>query len=114
MPTGFSSSTRIPRSSKARSPISSTDSAHARPWGSLASASSLPRVTFFRQFDGSQNAIRSLFEALGSERFPIRASWLGERELDLRVYEREIACDWTSGSFMLVRWEALQSARLHG
>ena len=56
------------------------------------------------------NAIRSLFEALGSERFPVRASWLGERELDLRVYEREVACDWTSGSFMLVRWEALQSA----
>ena len=56
------------------------------------------------------NAIRFLFETLGSERFPIRTSWLGERELDLRVYERDIACDWTSGSFMLVRWEALQSA----
>ena len=56
------------------------------------------------------NAMRSLFEALGSERFPIRTSWLGERELDLRVYERDVACDWTSGSFMLIRWEALQSA----
>jgi N-acetylglucosaminyl-diphospho-decaprenol L-rhamnosyltransferase len=56
------------------------------------------------------NAIRSLFEALGSERFPFRASWLGERELDLRVYERDVACDWTSGSFMLARREALQSA----
>ena len=56
------------------------------------------------------NAIRSLFEALGSERFPFRASWLGERELDLTVYERDVACDWTSGSFMLIRWEALQSA----
>jgi N-acetylglucosaminyl-diphospho-decaprenol L-rhamnosyltransferase len=56
------------------------------------------------------NAIRSLFEALGSEGFPVRASWLGERELDLRVYGRDVACDWTSGSFMLVRWEALQSA----
>jgi N-acetylglucosaminyl-diphospho-decaprenol L-rhamnosyltransferase len=56
------------------------------------------------------NAIRSLFEALASERFPFRASWLGERELDLRVYERDVACDWTSGSFMLVRWETLQSA----
>ena len=56
------------------------------------------------------NAFRSLFEALGSERFPFRASWLGERELDLSVYERDVACDWTSGSFMLVRWEALQSA----
>jgi GT2 family glycosyltransferase len=56
------------------------------------------------------NAIRSLFEAIGSERFPFRASWLGERELDLSVYERDVACDWTSGSFMLIRWEALQSA----
>jgi GT2 family glycosyltransferase len=56
------------------------------------------------------NAIRFLFETLGSERFPVHASWLGERELDVRVYERDIACDWTSGSFMLVRWEALQSA----
>jgi N-acetylglucosaminyl-diphospho-decaprenol L-rhamnosyltransferase len=56
------------------------------------------------------NAVRSLFEAVGSERFPFRASWLGERELDLRVYERDVACDWTSGSFMLLRHEALQSA----
>ena len=56
------------------------------------------------------NAIRSLFEAAGSERFPFRAAWLGERELDLSAYEREVACDWTSGSFMLVRREALQSA----
>jgi GT2 family glycosyltransferase len=58
------------------------------------------------------NAIRSLFEALGSERFPFRASWLGERELDLRLYERDVDCDWTSGSFMLLRREALQSAGL--
>jgi N-acetylglucosaminyl-diphospho-decaprenol L-rhamnosyltransferase len=58
------------------------------------------------------NAVRSLFEAVGSERLPFRASWLGERELDLRVYEREVACDWTSGSFMLVRREALQGAGL--
>jgi N-acetylglucosaminyl-diphospho-decaprenol L-rhamnosyltransferase len=56
------------------------------------------------------NAIRSLFEAVGSERFPFRASWLGERELDLRAYEQDVACDWTSGSFMLLRREALQSA----
>jgi N-acetylglucosaminyl-diphospho-decaprenol L-rhamnosyltransferase len=56
------------------------------------------------------NAARSLFEALGSERLPVRASWLGERELDLSAYERDVACDWTSGSFMLMRWEALQSA----
>jgi hypothetical protein len=56
------------------------------------------------------NAIRSLFEAVGSERFPFRAAWLGERELDSRAYEQDVACDWTSGSFLLVRREALQSA----
>jgi N-acetylglucosaminyl-diphospho-decaprenol L-rhamnosyltransferase len=56
------------------------------------------------------NAARSLFEALGSERLPVRASWLGERELDLSAYERDVACDWTSGSFMLMRWDAVQSA----
>jgi hypothetical protein len=56
------------------------------------------------------NASRTFFEALGSEHFPFRASWLGERELDLRAYDRVVSCDWTSGSFMLVRWEALQSA----
>lgn len=53
---------------------------------------------------------RFFFEALGSERFPMRASWLGERELDMSLYERDIACDWTSGSFMLARREALVSA----
>jgi N-acetylglucosaminyl-diphospho-decaprenol L-rhamnosyltransferase len=58
------------------------------------------------------NAVRALFEALGSERFPFRASWLGERELDLGRYENEIACDWTSGSFLLARREALESSGL--
>jgi len=56
------------------------------------------------------NAPRAFFQAMGSERYPFRASWLGERELDLRRYEREVACDWTSGSFMLARREALESA----
>jgi N-acetylglucosaminyl-diphospho-decaprenol L-rhamnosyltransferase len=58
------------------------------------------------------NAVRTLFEALGSESFPVRARWLGERELDLSRYERETGCDWTSGSFMLIRREALESAGL--
>jgi N-acetylglucosaminyl-diphospho-decaprenol L-rhamnosyltransferase len=58
------------------------------------------------------NAVRALFEALGSERFPFRASWLGERELDLSLYEHEIACDWTSGSFLFARREALESSGL--
>ena len=54
---------------------------------------------------------RYLFESLASDRkFPLRASWLGERELDMTVYEREVSCDWTSGSFMLARREALDTA----
>jgi GT2 family glycosyltransferase len=56
------------------------------------------------------NAIRALGEALGSERFPLRAHWFGERELRLDRYERELDCDWTSGSFMIARREALESA----
>ena len=56
------------------------------------------------------NALRALFQAMGSERYPFRASWLGERELDLTRYEREVDCDWTSGSFLLAKREALESA----
>jgi len=32
------------------------------------------------------------------------------RELDMSLYEQEVDCDWTSGSFMLARREALESA----
>ena len=39
------------------------------------------------------------------------ASWSGERELDLDVYDEEVPCDWTSGSFMLARREALAERR---
>jgi GT2 family glycosyltransferase len=56
------------------------------------------------------NVVRALGESIGSERFPFRANWLGERELDPTVYEREVDCDWTSGSFMVARREALESA----
>jgi hypothetical protein len=56
------------------------------------------------------SAIRWFFEGIGSEKFPFRASWLGERELDMSVYEQDVECDWVSGSFMLARREALQSA----
>jgi N-acetylglucosaminyl-diphospho-decaprenol L-rhamnosyltransferase len=43
------------------------------------------------------NAARALGDALSAERLPRRPGWLGER-------------DWTSGSFMLVRREAIESA----
>ncbi len=48
-------------------------------------------------------------EALGVERMPGVRRILGERELDLDQYGRETPCDWTSGSFMLARSEALRS-----
>lgn len=56
------------------------------------------------------NALRALGEALSAERFSKRPRWLGERELDPASYEREFSCDWTTGSFMLVRREAIESA----
>jgi N-acetylglucosaminyl-diphospho-decaprenol L-rhamnosyltransferase len=55
-------------------------------------------------------AMRALGEALASERFPYRVPWLGEREVDLSRLEEEVECDWTSGSFMLARREALLGA----
>jgi GT2 family glycosyltransferase len=58
----------------------------------------------------SPNALRALGDALSAERLPGRPRWLGERELDPAAYEREFDCDWTSGSFMLARREALESA----
>ena len=57
------------------------------------------------------NAVRALGDALCAERLGRkRPRWLGEREIDPRAYERETDCDWTSGSFMLARREALESA----
>jgi len=58
------------------------------------------------------NALRALGDALSAERLPGRPPWLGERELDLQAYDREFACDWTAGSFMLARREAIEGAGL--
>lgn len=55
------------------------------------------------------NAVRALGEAFASERLPFRHPSLGERELSEEAYEREVECDWTSGSFMLARREAIES-----
>jgi len=63
-----------------------------------------PTVRYF------PNALRALGQALGSERLPFRAQMLCERDLDLDRYTQVIECDWTSGSFMLARREALDSA----
>ena len=56
--------------------------------------------------------VRALGQALVSERWPRRPTWSGERELDMSLYEREVECDWTSGSFMFARRHALLSAGL--
>ena len=54
--------------------------------------------------------LRALGDALSIERVPGRPRWLGERELDRGAYDRDVECDWTSGSFMLARREAIESA----
>ena len=58
------------------------------------------------------NAMRALGEAAGSDRFAAKVSWLAERVPVGPAYDRETVCDWTSGSFMLARQEALESAGL--
>jgi N-acetylglucosaminyl-diphospho-decaprenol L-rhamnosyltransferase len=68
----------------------------------------LPDGTLHPTIRRFPNAGRALGEALGAERLPVRAPWLGERELDLSVYDRDVACDWTTGSFLLIRREALE------
>jgi N-acetylglucosaminyl-diphospho-decaprenol L-rhamnosyltransferase len=54
--------------------------------------------------------LRLLGEGLGSESWPFHASWTGQRYLNLDRYTDEFDLDWTPGSFMLVRREALESA----
>ncbi len=54
---------------------------------------------------------RALGEALGPERLPFAAR-LGESELDLSRYGEDFPCDWTVGSFMLARREALAGTGL--
>ena len=56
------------------------------------------------------NALRALGDSLSAERLPGRPAWLGERELEPGAYDREVDCDWTAGSFMLARREAIESA----
>jgi GT2 family glycosyltransferase len=58
------------------------------------------------------NALNALGDALGAERLTRRPRWLGERIIDPPAYERESECDWTTGAFMFVRREAIESAGL--
>jgi N-acetylglucosaminyl-diphospho-decaprenol L-rhamnosyltransferase len=54
------------------------------------------------------STLNMLAEALAIERIPVLRRFLGERVLDPAAYDRETPCDWTSGSFMFVRGEALR------
>jgi N-acetylglucosaminyl-diphospho-decaprenol L-rhamnosyltransferase len=58
------------------------------------------------------NAFRAFGDSVGLERLPARPSWAGERELRLLLYDVEHSCDWTSGSFLVVRREVLQGVGL--
>jgi GT2 family glycosyltransferase len=59
-----------------------------------------------RRFPSTPNTVA---EALGVERIPLLRRFLGERVLAAARYDRETGCDWTSGSFMLARTEALRA-----
>lgn len=89
------------------------DALDARPDVGLAGVRQLtgdgtlwPTIRYF------PSVTRALGDALAIEKWPIKARWAGERETDLAAYDREVECDWTSGSFMLARREALLSAGL--
>src|ERR671932_2286123 len=69
-----------------------------------------PDGVLFPTIRRKPTALRALCEALGSEKLPFRASWLGERELRMELYDRETPCDWVSGAFMFTRREAIESA----
>jgi GT2 family glycosyltransferase len=71
-----------------------------------AAGSPLPTMRRF------PNAARAFGEALRSERWPVRPRWAGERVLDPAAYTSERECDWTAGSFMLIRRAALRGAGL--
>lgn len=58
-----------------------------------------------RRFPSTANM---LAEALAVEKVPLARRYFGERVLGPRRYARESPCDWTSGSFMLVRGDALR------
>jgi N-acetylglucosaminyl-diphospho-decaprenol L-rhamnosyltransferase len=71
-----------------------------------------PDGTLCRTIHRFPSVSRAFGEALASERWPVHPAWAGEREFDAGAYEREGACDWPTGSFLLIRREALLSAGL--
>ena len=53
--------------------------------------------------------LRTLGQSLASESWPVHPAFAGERVLDRAAYERYGPCDWTAGSFMLVRRAAIEA-----
>jgi len=56
------------------------------------------------------SARRAFADAVALHRWAPYADRFGERVVDRNTYDRETRCDWTTGSFMLVRREAIESA----
>src|ERR1700677_2554698 len=71
-----------------------------------------PDGTLCRTIHRFPSVSRALGEAFASERWPVHPAWAVEREFDARTYERESTCDWPTGSFLLIRREALLSSGL--
>jgi N-acetylglucosaminyl-diphospho-decaprenol L-rhamnosyltransferase len=56
------------------------------------------------------SARRAFADAIALHRWGPNAGRIGERVVDRNAYDRETRCDWTTGSFMLVRREAIESS----
>jgi N-acetylglucosaminyl-diphospho-decaprenol L-rhamnosyltransferase len=63
--------------------------------------------TTIRRFPSAR---RAFADAVALHRWAPYAGRLGERVVDMNAYDHETRCDWTTGSFMLVRREAIQSS----
>ncbi len=68
--------------------------------------------TLCRSIHRFPSVTRAVGDAFSSERWPVRPAWACEREVHDRAYAHESECDWPTGSFLLVRREALLSAGL--
>jgi GT2 family glycosyltransferase len=56
------------------------------------------------------SAARAFADAVALSRWAPYADRVGERVVNVDAYNRETPCDWTTGSFMLVRREAIESS----
>ena len=56
------------------------------------------------------NAGRAFADSMALHRWAPYGGRLGERVVDSNAYDRQTPCDWTTGSFMLVRREAIESS----